>query len=259
MELVEKLNILNFSDKEKDKTVAKFFPTLYLVDDDLAEKISYLNENGVNITHARELKVLCVSKEKLAEAFRVIGEVEETEMFVEDPVRLCFNPIDIYRKIKYCKSNNMSYRNEDGSYKEFLFSEIAWKKELEEAKTIAEPEPISINDFVTLEPETTLHFEPINPVKKETTDNVINFADFPKKEEPVSMYDEPHVSDSKIDIELPPIPNKEKREDDLDASIAQTRKELAAQLSSALATLKDLKNDDLTFDQIEPDMSIGGR
>lgn len=129
--LKEKLALLSLDEKEKDKVKGKFWATLSLnTVEELKERINYLKDKNVNIIKANSIKVLNIPIEELAKRFSILEEIHETDLYKVEPLALSFNVIDIYKKIKYCKQNGISYRSSEGKYESFLFNENEWEKKL---------------------------------------------------------------------------------------------------------------------------------
>lgn len=190
MALIEKLNLINLPEEEKEKALEKFLVSLSLVsEEDLRNVLSYLLTQGITITKAREIKVLSNSKDEISKKISILGEIHETDIYHQDPLLLNKNVIDIYKKIKYCIQIGKAYKKADGTYEPFLFSESLWQQEISEVKNFGEDsisnslednlvtvatvveEPImdSFNSFnASTKPET----EPVDEEAKTT-----NFAD----------------------------------------------------------------------------------
>lgn len=149
--LKEKLDLFTeLSEEEKDKVLDKFMPTLALVDyEELERSLAYLRTQQVYITKAREIKVL--AEENFAKKFDIMHEVNATDLYSMEPVYLIRDALDLFKKIKYCVQTGHSYRNEDGTYKSFLFDEGEWGREFSEPEKIENVEVKPIN--VTLEKE----------------------------------------------------------------------------------------------------------
>ncbi len=156
MALKEKLKMFHFSDEENKKATEKFLVALSLVSEDDIKEIATLKSKGIEITHARDIKVLTISKEELAKKISILEEIGEVAIYSQDPSLLCRNVIDIYKKIKYCRQIGKPYKKEDGTYEAFLFNESAWQKafnNVDELDVNAANNKIE-EDIVTIEPET---------------------------------------------------------------------------------------------------------
>ena len=129
----EKIELItkSFDEKEKKK-INKFMPCLALTTlDELTELLKLFEQNGIKITKANQLKVVVNTIEEVQNKFSVMEQIGEKEFFKEDPNRLNLNAIDVYKRLTYCKQNNLAYKNEDGTYKDFLCSAALWNHELE--------------------------------------------------------------------------------------------------------------------------------
>lgn len=181
MALNRKLSLLSLSKEEQVKAENKFLASLALVDEDeIKDIVDYLNTQGVSITKARELKVVANSKEELAKKFSILSELHETNIYIQDPSQLNRNVIDIYKKIKYCMQIGKSYVREDGTYEPFLFSEVAWQKEMskEVKQEVVEPtKQAPIEDFITLEPVSEPVLEIIEPAIPQVEEQPIDDTD----------------------------------------------------------------------------------
>ena len=115
MELIEKLSLLNLNEKEEKKAKEKFMATLSLVsENELRERLDFLKSKNVEITKAKEIKVLAIPVEELSKKFSILDEIHETDLYISEPSTLSLNVIDIYKKIKYCIQNNIEYKWEVG-------------------------------------------------------------------------------------------------------------------------------------------------
>lgn len=124
----EKLELLNLSKEERKKVEDKFLATLALVSiEELQEIINLLQANGIYITKAREIKVLGNSKEEITKKFSILKELGEVAIYKQDPTKINYNVIDVYKKIQCCKQIGKSYKKEDGTYENFLFNEGLWQ------------------------------------------------------------------------------------------------------------------------------------
>lgn len=127
IELVTK----DFDEKEKKK-ITKFMSSLtFSTLEELDDLLELLEQNRILINKANQLKVLVNTVDEVQNKFSVIEQIGEKEFFKEDPNRINLNAIDVYKRITYCKQNNIAYKNEDGTYKDFLCSSTLWNHELE--------------------------------------------------------------------------------------------------------------------------------
>lgn len=159
----EKLALLKDLSKEELKKVQeKFLATLALVSiEELKEILTLLAANGIYITKAREIKVLANTKEEILKKFNILKELGEIAIYKQDPTKINFNVIDVYKKVQYCKQIGKTYKKEDGGYENFLFDEVLWQEvsvKSEEAVTPAFT-PVE-EDIVTFTPEVApINFE----------------------------------------------------------------------------------------------------
>lgn len=129
MALKEKLDLLDLSEEERKKAESKFLATLSFVsENEIKEVVDYLNAKGIRITKAKEIKILGDSKVEIAKKFGILEEIHEEGIYRSNPLLITRNALDIYKKIMYCVQLGKPYKKEDGTYEEFLFSEIEWQK-----------------------------------------------------------------------------------------------------------------------------------
>lgn len=205
----EKIELItkDFEEKEKKK-LEKFMPSLALCsEDELKSIVSFLNKKKVTITKASQIKVIANTLEELQNKFSVVEQAGASRIFAEDPNRLNSNVIDIYKRLTYCKQNNIEFQNEDGTYKEFLFSATLWKNELElnsskkeeskveELKTEEEPKEEIIDspsvEEVKEEKEDVDYYEKIRAELEETRKALsTEFLNFDFGEEELTSFDE---------------------------------------------------------------------
>jgi len=167
----EKLALLKDLPKEELKKVQeKFLATLALVTiEELQEILTLLAENGIYITKAREVKVLANTKEEILKKFNILKELGEITVYKQNPTKINFNVIDVYKKVQYCKQIGKNYKKEDGTYENFLFDEALWQQVTSKVDEVVTPSftPVE-DDIVTLTPETA----PLNYVE-ETNEPIV--------------------------------------------------------------------------------------
>lgn len=167
MGLREKLDLLKLSEKERKIAEEKFLTSLSLVSyDELKEIVDYLATKNVFITKARQLKALANFKNDISRNFDILGEIHETEIYVQDPQKISWNVIDINKKIKYCIQNGIAYKKADGTYEEFLFSERLWQaKAIGENKSVS-VEPIVMDEtIISVEPQVDSVLDPLEQIE----------------------------------------------------------------------------------------------
>lgn len=249
MELEEKLDILALSPDQREIAKKRFLATLALVSkEELNEIKNYLYTEGIVISKAREIKIFANSIEEIAKKISILGEIHEVYMYTQEPLMINKNVIDIYKKLQYCKQNNIPYKREDGTYESFLFSELAWQKEMNRTpivkEEIVENVETPVEDFVTLEPA----IEPTLEI-----DEPISFV------EPEEINDAP-MQNNHVDIkEYMSISEDEKELEAKTTSFANIRQNLEEQL----ALLDDLKSsnfeEEIGFNDLEPESFGMGR
>lgn len=134
MALDSKLKLLNLNDKERKKAEEKFIATLALVsEEDLNKELEFMKNHGVTINKASDIKVLAVPVEEMMKNFSILDEIHETDVYRFAPVALSYNVIDIYKRIKYCIQNSITYKSyQDGEtkYEPAILKESLWRKEI---------------------------------------------------------------------------------------------------------------------------------
>lgn len=271
MGIEDKLSLLRDL-KDKDEVTYKFLSTLALVTyDELKEVVDYLASKNVFITKARYLKVLGVPKNDIVRNFDILEEIHETQIYEQDPSRISNNVIDINKKIKYCIQNGISYKNADGTCKQFLFSEKAWQERmLKETKTeVKEVTPVLDETLVNMKPvveeSNIIEFNPVldetpedkqaeiipfSPVLEEDS-NVMDIKEFQNKNEvPTMTFDNLTNSVQKMQNELGNIETQKN-------ALEQEKAELKAFQDSMLKELVSF--DDLDFEQFRDDSFGIGR
>jgi len=169
MNISEKLDMLGLSPAERKKAQEKFLATLALISvEELKEVLEFLASHGIYIKNAREIKVLANSKEEISKKYNILEEVKEVGLYKNDPAKINYNVIDVYKKIQYCKQMNIPYKKEDGTYEKFLFNEGLWQEiTAREASVNVSSQsftPVE-EEIVTVEPVIST---PVEPVVEET-------------------------------------------------------------------------------------------
>lgn len=240
MTLNDKLDLLMLSKEERTKAESKFLASVAFLSTDT---LKYLNEQGIVIKRAKDIKVATNSQEEVAKKLSILGEIHETQIYEQDPGKLNYNVIDIYKKIQYCKQIGIPYKKEDGTYESFLFSEALWQQVTSRKvePVVAPPvfTPVE-EEMVTLEPEITP--EAIAPILEEEAIK-------------------PIVDEKHIDIKDYMAADK-----DMEALEAKTTNfaTIREELEGQLAELDALRNmdfgEEISFSDIEPEsFGFGGR
>lgn len=235
----EKLDLLMLSNEERTKAEEKFLATLALVSfDELRNTSEYLRNQGVNITKAREIKVVGNSKDEIAKKFNILNEIHETDIYKQDPTMINRNVIDVYKKIQYCKQIGKAYKKEDGTYESFLFNEILWQETFNK-----EVEPvISSNNYSTVDEE-IITLEPVISEGNEIEEN--NVIDASKY---MDIKDYMDADDDMDKIEAKTT------------NFAAIRQELEGQLAELDALKNDINfGDEISFADLEPESYGMGR
>ncbi len=143
--LKEKAELFNLDEKENKLLIERYSYTLATTPyAELKDSKEYLETQGITITKAREVKVLAHSIQILKNKCSLMGEAHEMELYRLDPVKLNLNAMDLWKKIKYCNQINVPYKNEDGTYKDFLFDEKEFQEKTGKPvdTTVIDPTPI---------------------------------------------------------------------------------------------------------------------
>lgn len=126
--MIEKSNIISSQLDEKELAkLPKFYASLALIDEsDLDKELELLTEHGIKISKASEIKVLTQTCEELQSKIGVLKEIGLTDIFVQDPSKLSSNAIEIYKRANYSMHHDMPIKDENGKYRNFLFSTKEW-------------------------------------------------------------------------------------------------------------------------------------
>jgi len=189
MNISEKLDMLGLSPAERKKAQEKFLATLALISvEELKEVLEFLASHGIYIKNAREIKVLANSKEEISKKYNILEEVKEVGLYKNDPAKINYNVIDVYKKIQYCKQMNIPYKKEDGTYEKFLFNEGLWQEVVaKEASLIVSTPvtPVVEEEIISVDPIVST---PVEPVKEEADDKYMDIQEYiasSLEEEPV--------------------------------------------------------------------------
>jgi len=192
----EKIALLNLSEAEKAK-LPKFMASLAFVSaDEIRETQAFLKTMDIIITTAHQASVLTNPLEELKRKISILEEVHVSDIYVQKPLMLNKNAIEIYKKVNYCIQNNISYKKDDGTYELFLFSEKEWQKRFNrESELVTSSENNELDQtLVTIEPvveekTTVIPFEPvqseINELSLETESPVQEVIPFAPKAEDI--------------------------------------------------------------------------
>lgn len=289
MELIEKLALLNLSEKEEKKAREKFIQDLYLVsEDELMDILALLKEKGVVIKNAREIKVLTNSLSELQKDFSILEEIHHEGIYRQDPNMLNRNVIDLHRMRMYYDQNGISYMNENGEYDLKMFTEDAWRKISSKEEKIEEID--FQDDLVTLAPDTLEQENEIEPltfneqktptVLEETEPNLVSFSDIANHSlNDNHLFEQPEepILDDFSDLDnIEPVSSFKSEQSDLERAeeksndIANLRAELEKQFAELEKYKAETSNDELKFDDdlnnivsfndIEPEsFGMGGR
>lgn len=240
--LKEKIDLLNLPEDERKKLEEKFAASLaYVSIDEMKAVIDVLNRKNEKITKARDVKVLTNPASKIEKNYDFVEEVHEPGIYSEDLNRLSGNGLDKYKRIIYCIQSGIPYKNEDGTYKDFLFKESLFQKE--------------VNGLApTMETPSETSFENVLPEEAETIDIAVPEVEMPKdeiKEEPEQVHDYMQAEADLNDIE-----SHTTTFDDI-------KKDLEAQLAEldALRSQSEYENNDnvYRFNDIEQETYDVGR
>ncbi|MBE6156154.1 MAG: hypothetical protein E7161_00195 [Firmicutes bacterium] len=263
----KKIALLNINDAELAK-LPKFMASLtFVTADEMSAILDFLKSKGVVITLAHELTIFANALEDIKRKFSILEEVHAIDIYIQNPIMINKNAIEIYKKINYCIQNSVPYKKEDGTYEPFLFSESEWQKKFnKDAELIASAEPNRAlgESVVTLEPVITseqvvIPFEPVSQVSEEPRkapqdDRYMDIQEFmssPEEIQPTTLnFASLKDSVSKMHTELNGISAQA-------SSLASERKKLENQYAN-LSLYKDslaqeLADDFVGFDEIEPD------
>ena len=127
--LKEKIDLLGLPEDERKKLEEKFSSSLSYVSIAEIKAVSdVLHKKGEKITKASEVKVLTNPASKIEKNYDFIEEAHEPGIYVGNIHGHNSHVIDILKRINFCKQYNIPYKNEDGTYKDFLFKEKLFQK-----------------------------------------------------------------------------------------------------------------------------------
>ncbi len=157
MTLREKLDLFELPEEEVKKAESgKFLAALeYVTAEEIKTVLAFLRSKGLSIEKAKELKVATNDLSKLKTNVNFVEDVHEMALFNEDANRLSGNGLDIFKRINYCKKNNIEYKNADGQYEKFLFDESLFQKVVTRGNVSPSVESMNFvpeDDLITLEP-----------------------------------------------------------------------------------------------------------
>jgi len=252
--LSEKLSYLNLSDEESQKALSKFLVGLGMLEyAEFIEVINRLRSYKIEITKAKDIKVIANGLENIEKKISILDEIHEVDVYRQDPSRLnCNEVLKLYQRIQKCKQTGIQYKREDGTYESFLFNEYEWKKMMDERTEgiVSTPEFTPVEeDIVTLEP-----IAEIEPVITPIDDMVA-----------IEPENEPEVDNDHIDIQdyMANAVNDDFEEIQArTTNFAAVREELEG-FKDQLSELDALRSqidfgDEISFADLEPE-SFGGR
>lgn len=247
--LKEKIDLLNLPEDERKKLEEKFAASLaYVSIDEMKAVVDVLDQKDEKITKAREVKVLTNPASKIEKNYDFVEEVHEPGIYSEDLNRLNGNGLDKYKRVIYCIQYGIPYKNEDGTYKDFLFKENLFQKEVSGlAPTTETPSETSLD--TTLDNVLSEETEPLDVTVPE--------VEIPKDE--IEAQDEEHedVNDyMQAAADLDDIESQT-------TTFAQIKQDLEAQLAEldALRSQNEYENNDnvYRFNDIEQETYNVGR
>ena len=239
--LKEKIDLLGLSEEEREKLEEKFAPSLsYVSIDEMKAVLDVLARKGEKITKAREVKVLTNPASKIEKNYDFIEEAHEPNIYAGNILLLSCPVVDIFKRINYCRQYNIPYKNEDGTYKEFLFKEGMFQHEVNGlAPAMTDP----VEEMTPLEENDTINVTvPEVEIENNPTDNEVK--------EPQDVNDYMQAEADLNDIESQTT------------TFAQIKQDLEAQLAEldALRSQSDYDNDNVyRFNDIEQETYNVGR
>ncbi len=157
-DILSKIKLVGLSEEEEKKAIEKFPALAFVSTEEIIAVLDVLARKGEKITKARELKVLTNPVSKIEKNFDFVEEAHELGIYSEDLNRLNGNGVDIFKRIRYCNQFNIPYKNEDGTYKDFIFKENLFQNEINKSiNTIEE------NNLIGTEPEVNIPEIDMNP------------------------------------------------------------------------------------------------
>ncbi|MEG2028941.1 MAG: hypothetical protein RR050_03555 [Bacilli bacterium] len=143
--------------KEKDKAQQEKF----MVSISLADPKTYelLLKSGINITKCSQFKVLTIDPKVIARELELGSKMGFLSAYQEDPSRLSQMDTNVIKRMAKCDALGVTYKDESGSFKNFIFSERKFNEEM--AK-------LNLNNEVSLDN---------NKNEKVVTDTVVKESD----------------------------------------------------------------------------------
>lgn len=223
MDIIEKLNILNLSEKERKKMETKgLIPLSLCTKQEIADIVGYLRIYDIKLNFASRF-VICLPKEEVVSKIKIMNDLGEIDLYKEDPNRLCRDANDLKMKIEYAKENGVAYK-ENGKYKKFLFNEELWEKEFSKETVTPTVEPVVTSTPIEVD---------VAPV----VDNDIHNINI---ETNIPIVDEQKIDNTNMN-------NDFKELEDKVISFQDMKAELEKELAS-LDALKEANNNDISFD-----------
>lgn len=244
MELLEILNLCDLSPKEQKKATEKGLAAISLVNKrEAADVVGYLRIYGIKITKFKEIKVLLETKENVVNRIKTLNDINEIDVYKEDPRRLLSDANDIKMKIEYCRENHIDYKNENG-YETFLFNEKMWQEKVSSATRVVNDTPSLEEPFrMPSVPEPVVDISPITTVEEVKTDS-LPINEVSQNEYNITFDDE--IKEESVDLGNV-IDEDIKDIDSKVTSFADIKKELEAELASLDVLRNDNNND---FDDV---------
>ena len=129
-EILEEI-LPNFSDREKENIYK------YSVSISLAKKETYdlIKEKDIKITKAKELKILTIDPKTILQALELSEKMGFIDAYRQEPTRLCQMVTNVIKRLAKCEAMSIPYKNEEGKFSNFIFSERKFTKMMNEEET----------------------------------------------------------------------------------------------------------------------------
>lgn len=116
--------------KEKDKShQEKYAVSLALADERV---VDILGQYGVVISKGSQFKVLTIDVKKITQALELSDKMGFLDAYKENPNRLCQLVTNVIKRMAKCDALGIVYKDAEGHFANFLFSERAFNAKLVE-------------------------------------------------------------------------------------------------------------------------------
>ena len=125
----------NFKDKDRAQ-LEKFLTSLSLANENTLE---ILQQYEVVLSKSSQLKVLTIDPKTITQTLELANKMSFIDAYKENPARLCQQVTAIISRMAKCDANGVSYKKEDGTFENFLFSKREFDQKLQSLNILSEP------------------------------------------------------------------------------------------------------------------------